>query len=94
MAGSVIRQTGQAWKLAISFAAMLAGSVLPVFESLGMSWTVGSVIAIAGYGFGLAAIRCPECNDRWFWSALMKAEWYLPLMTKPACPACQYDFSR
>lgn len=93
MKNSVIVHTGQTWKLAIAVLALLAGSILPAFPSLGMSWTVGTVLAFGGYGFGLLLIRCPDCGAHWFWDAIMRAELYQALFGQPSCPSCSRDFS-
>ena len=64
------------------------------FEATGMSWTVGTIIAIAGYGFVLGFIACPACEQRWFWKALLYAEMYGPLFKDSACPGCKRDFDQ
>ena len=88
---SVIRNTGQWWKLVIGVVALMLGSIAPIFESSGMSWTVGTIVAVIGYGFSLAFIRCPGCGQRRFRRALIYSEMYRPLFTDPGCPSC--DFS-
>ncbi len=93
MKNSVIVHTGQTWKLVIAVLALLAGSILPAFPSLSMSWTVGTVLAFGGYGFGLLLIRCPDCGAHWFWDAIMRAELYQALFGRPICPSCSRDFS-
>ena len=50
---------------------------------------VGTVIAIAGYAYGVALIRCPDCGARWFWDALMDPDVYKAVFTGDACPKCQ-----
>ncbi len=92
MQNSVISRTGQLWKLAVAVILLLVGSIVPAFESSGMSWTVGTILAVVGYAFGVYAIRCPDCGNRWFWSAALDASWYGPLFRKPACPACKREF--
>lgn len=92
IADSVISRTGQFWKLALSIVLLLIGSIVPIFEQIGMSWTVGTIIAVIGYGFGLAFIQCPNCNSRWFWKAALYAELYGPLFKKPECPICKNHF--
>jgi hypothetical protein len=89
---SVIRKTGQWWKLVVGVLALLIGSIVPAFEASGMSWTVGTIIAVIGYGFTLAFIKCPSCDQRWFWKALMYAEIYGPLFSTSSCPGCENDF--
>ena len=92
MADSVVSRTGQFWKLALAIVLLLIGSTAPFFEQSGMSWTVGSIVAVAGYGFALAFIRCPNCNSAWFWKAALYAELYGPLFKKPECPICKNHF--
>ena len=89
---SVIRKTSQWWKFILAVLALIIGSVAPIFESSGMSWTTGTVLAIVGYGLGVAFISCPACHVRWFWKALIHSELYGPVMTRPVCPVCQQDF--
>lgn len=91
---SVLARTGQLWKLAIAVLALVIGSVAPAFPATGMSWTVGTVLAIAGYAFGVWAIRCPSCGQRWFWIALLDGSLYKPLFTRAECPSCGTDFAR
>jgi len=90
---SVIRKTGQWWKLVIGVLALLIGSIVPAFEASGLSWTAGTIIAVVGYGFIVAFIRCPECGLRWFWKALLYAELYAPLFKASSCPECKHDFA-
>ncbi len=89
---SVVKKSGQLWKLIIAVLMLLVGSILPLFESLGVSMTVGTVIALVGYAFGLFAIRCVECRSMWFWEAAKDASWYSPLFKKSDCPKCHKEF--
>jgi hypothetical protein len=89
---SVIHKTGQWWKLIAGVLALIGGSVIPLFEASGMSWTVGTIISVVGYGFVLAFISCPDCGQRWFWRALLYSEIYGPLFKKAACPNCEKVF--
>lgn len=89
---SVIRKTGQLWKLYVGIVAMTFGSVAPVFEQSGLSWTAGTIIAVVGYVFTLAFVSCPECGQRWFYRAMLYAEMYGPLFGKSQCPACNKEF--
>ncbi|UCG74007.1 MAG: hypothetical protein JSV45_06420 [Chromatiales bacterium] len=88
LGNSIIGTTGQGGKLVAALVAMLAGSVLPAFPATGMSWTVGTILAIAGYALGVALIRCPVCKARWFWDALMQPELYKQILSHPECPEC------
>ena len=89
---SVIGRTGQWWKVVLGIAALLFGSVAPLFEDSGISMTTGTLIAVAGYGLAAALIRCPGCGERWFWKALLDAGLYKPLFTQTACPACHREY--
>ncbi len=89
---SVIGKTRQMWKLWIGVAAMVFGSIAPAFDQTGLSWTAGTVIAVLGYVFSLALIRCPVCGQRWLVKALVDAEIYGPLFRKSSCPACGHEF--
>ena len=93
MRNSIIRKTGQTWKLAIAVVAMVAGSIVPAFPVAGMSWTVGTIIVVVGYVFGSALIACTACSSRWFWTALTQPETYKAVFTDATCPACGKDFS-
>jgi hypothetical protein len=90
---SIIKKTGQSWKLVVALVALLAGSIAPAFPETGLSWTAGTIIAIAGYAYGVALIRCPNCGARWFWDALMDPAVYKAVFTGDACPKCQNTVS-
>lgn len=89
---SVITKTSQLWKLYVGVAAVVFGSIAPAFEQTGLSWTMGTIIAVAGYGFTLAFTLCPACGQRWFFRALLYAEIYGPLFKESACPTCKKNF--
>ncbi len=93
MKNSVIKRSGQTWKLVLAALLMLAGSVLPLFDQLGMSWTVGTIIALAGYVLALAGIACPSCNARWLWMATLDARLYGPVFRESSCPKCETNFA-
>ncbi len=89
---SLLALTGQSWKLVAGVVLLLAGSIAPLFEASGMSWTVGTVVACVGYAFTLLAVRCPGCGSRWFWQAALDAGLYAPIFKGSACPACKRDY--
>lgn len=91
-ASSVLRLTGQNWKLVLGVAALVAGSVAPLWPATGLTWTTGTVLAIAGYAFTCLAVRCPACGSRWFWQAALDAGLYAPIFKGSACPSCKRDF--
>ena len=90
---SIISRTGQIWKFVAGIAGLVIGSVTPAFEQTGMSWTAGTIIAIVGYGFTVAFIRCPVCGQRWFYKALLDAGFYGPLFRETTCPGCKHEFN-
>ena len=57
---SVVARTGQFWKLALAIILLLVGSFVPLFEGAGMSWTVGTILAVVGYAYGLSLIHISE----------------------------------
>jgi len=77
----------------VGILALVIGSVAPAFEQTGMSWTVGTIIAVVGYGFAVAYISCPSCSQRWFYKALLDAGMYGPLFRESICPDCKHDFN-
>ncbi|HJP37581.1 MAG TPA: hypothetical protein QF499_00430 [Gammaproteobacteria bacterium] len=89
---SVISKTQQMWKFWVGVAALIFGSVAPIFEQSGVSWTVGTVIAVVGYGFTVAFVICPACGQRWFYKGLLDASLYRPLFSKSSCPGCNHLF--
>ncbi len=90
---SVIGLTGQYWKLALGAAALLVGSIAPLAAATGMSWTTGTVLAVAGYAFVCLTVRCPACRSRWFWQAALDAGLYGPLFRRSECPQCRRDYA-
>lgn len=89
---SLLAYTGQTWKFALAVIALLVGSIAPLFPQTGIDMVIGSVLAIAGYVFGLVAIRCSHCRSMWFWEAAKDAGLYGAIFKKSACPACQHEF--
>jgi|CXWL01.1.fsa_nt_gi hypothetical protein len=89
---SVLTRTGQSWKLVTAILLMLIGSFAPLWDGSRINWTWGTVLAVAGYVYGVLFIVCPKCGNRWFWSAALDATLYGPLFRAPACPACKQDF--
>jgi protein-S-isoprenylcysteine O-methyltransferase Ste14 len=90
---SLLGRTGQLWKLIVAVGALLIGSFAPLYPALAISWTVGTVIAIAGYVFGIIVIRCASCGNRWLWGATKGDFGYSVLFNQAKCPGCQHDFA-
>ena len=88
---SLLSQSGQLWKFIVAVLALLIGSFAPLWPELGIGWTAGSIIAIAGYGFGLYAIHCGQCGQRWLWEATKGDIAYSTLFKDSACPGCKHD---
>jgi len=89
---SVITRSGQLWKLTVAVLALLVGSFAPLYPVAGISWTVGTVIAIVGYLFGMLAIHCKGCRKLWFWEAAKDVGLYGPLFKQSVCPNCGHEF--
>lgn len=92
LGNSVIARTGQSWKLWLAILLMLIGSFAPLWPRFGINWTLGTVLVVVGYAFGIWYITCPKCRNRWFWSAALDATLYRPLFKSSACPSCKQDF--
>ena len=73
-------------------AALLYGSIAPLFEASGVSVWVGTAIAVVGYGLMMVLLRCPGCGEYWSWKALFDGSLYKPLLTQPKCPGCNQEF--
>lgn len=91
---SVIARTGQSWKLWLAIVLMVIGSFAPLWDGFRINWTLGTILVVVGYAFGIWAITCPKCSNRWFWSAALDASLYRPLFATTACPACRHDFGQ
>ena len=59
---SVVAKTGQSWKLVVAIVLMVVGSFAPLWEGFGINWTVGTILVIVGYAFGIWFIVCPGCG--------------------------------
>jgi len=90
---SVISRSSQMWKLVLAVFALLVGSFAPLFPAIGIDWTAGTIIAVAGYLYGMIAIRCSSCSSMWFWEAAKDAGLYGPLFKRRECPNCQHQYS-
>lgn len=93
MSQSVVLKSGQLWKLLLAAFGLLFGSFAPMSPEIGVSWTSGTVIAVAAYGFALFAIRCESCGKMWFWEAAKDPVFYGPIFKGSACPCCGHKFN-
>ena len=89
---SVIAKTGQMWKFWLGVIAVLVGSIAPLFEQTGITVTVGTIIAVVGYGLTVVLTKCPACGSKWFGKALLDAGLYGPLFKTSECPVCKQSF--
>ena len=89
---SLLAKSGQLWKLAGAILALVFGSFAPLYPALGISWTVGTLIAIIGYMFGLIFIRCVSCTNPWLWEATKGNTEYSLLFKSLPYPKCGHDF--
>jgi hypothetical protein len=97
---SVIRKTGQWWKLILAFGGILAGGVLMFGGQLMLASTqkaifpiiAGVFLGIASFIYGCFAIRCPNCGARWVWlgiSGKSPGRWLDWLLNQSSCPKCK-----
>lgn len=100
---SVIRKTGQWWKLVASFCGVMLGG-LGLFSGMkqmssdasGRTLALmggGILLMMAGLAFACTAIRCPRCHAHWLWAAVSKQdhnEWMAWLLSRPTCPQCSF----
>jgi hypothetical protein len=91
---SVVSKSGQGWKLIVAVLALVSGSFAPLYAGSGVSWTLGTIIALVGYAFGMITIRCMGCGNRWFWEAAMDAGLYPKIFRRSSCLSCGHDFGR
>jgi uncharacterized membrane protein HdeD (DUF308 family) len=91
---SVIRRSGQGWKLALGFVAVVAGGIV-LYDGIASRHIVEIVVALALVATAATttcfAVRCPSCGDPWVWRALRTIEantWVAWLVSLRACPAC------
>ena len=101
---SILRKSGQLWKLTASLVLSVMGFVMMVIgirvgiESRSKS---AFVLVLVGIGisliFGIVVpgltIRCPGCKCRWYWRAMKSQEagaWLLAVLSAEHCPSCDY----
>ena len=101
---SVIRKTGQLWKMYLFFWGVVIGGLVMFYglANLGNA-EIGFALSLSGMGvgifsfiFGCVSIRCPKCNARWLWqgvSGKSSKEWLHWLLSHSECPKCKYEKS-
>jgi rubredoxin len=98
---SIVRKTGQMWKVYLGILGFLAGVVtMEVGFLLSPASTVGAVVLVVGINimlgssaFAMAAIRCPDCRANFVWEARATAgrhpgNLFSELSKLSECPRC------
>jgi hypothetical protein len=97
---SLMRATGQMWKLNVGTGAFVIGAILLGFGLLPKVNFEFLFAALAtqllGIAFCSVAIRCPKCGAKWYWYALRReqptyARW---LCAQTECRSCGYTVER
>ena len=101
---SILIASGQKWKLNAFYLGIGVAAILMFGAShLGNMFEVQqpAYIAIIGVLIGLGSfilicvsVKCPRCNDKWFWRAVSKKtsnNWLIWLSTQKTCPVCDND---
>jgi hypothetical protein len=100
---SIIRASGQWWKLVAAFWTIVAGGLLmwagismlqPGAPHSVLALLIGGVLSVfLGLAFACVAVRCQSCGARWVWlsvngqSARNYGQWLLSLSECPVCHA-------
>jgi ABC-type glycerol-3-phosphate transport system permease component len=103
---SVLRSSGQLWKLLVTIGLVFAGGAMMAFalakvealqpEHFLLIMLTAMLPVSAGLIFACTAIRCRAYGERWFWSALSRktaGNWLVWLITQQSCPVCKKDVS-
>lgn len=98
---SIIKQTGQWWKVTVAICGcLLAGIAMVVAklssgqltpESFAMTMSLGSALFLGSCCYACLSIRCPSCSKRWLWAAVRTPKaggWLSWLLAQRACPGC------
>jgi len=100
---SIVKRTGQMWKLYLSFILLLLGSASIFGSIISAKTTSYSLMAILIFGglivslssliFVIVSVRCPNCKAPWFWQGISgksPGSWLLWLMSQTECPKCKH----
>ena len=101
---SIIRKTGQLWKLPVSVFLSVGGwigmvAALKYFggiEDGSIIAIVCLVVGLSGLLFAFVSVKCPKCNFHWVWVAASqkdKSEWPYWFLKLNSCPKCGYEGS-
>jgi hypothetical protein len=99
-ASSVIRRTGQWWKVAAAFWAIILGSGLVWYhaaqigmnapERLPVIAMLGCTLILIGFLIAWMAVRCQSCGARWIWIGMtdQDAGNWVNWLAQSKCPQC------
>ncbi len=98
---SLLKSSGQLWKLYASFVLSFLGLALVMLAvaapgRYGVNASIllivgGLVLGIGAFIWACLAIRCPSCGAKLFWIAVSRetpADWLSKLLGRTSCPAC------
>ena len=96
---TIIKKTGQGWKMILSCTLEVIGGVLLVVSitNLGNSQHAmagllfGMLMVVIGFIYECLGISCPNCKMRWVWfskSNESSGNWILWLSSLASCPEC------
>jgi hypothetical protein len=91
---TVMKISGQSWKLYVATVLIWVGIALSIFGALGNLFYlfIGLPIGLFGIAFCCLAIRCPACGQRWYWQSIkeLKFGWVKKLISQSECKSCGY----
>ncbi len=99
-ASSIIRRSGQWWKVvAASWAVILGGGFVgyPLIQISNMAperaavfAMVGGALALLGFLIACIAVRCQNCGARWIWLGMTKQDAgnWVNWLAQSECPKC------
>jgi hypothetical protein len=102
---SIVRTTGQIWKVHVSGLGTLVAIALILLAFLVFTFPVnnfrfvtanvlGTTLAISSHIFAVVSIKCPSCESRWVFQAIYRKRginWYDWLAAQAVCPKCGYS---
>ncbi len=94
---SVIRKTGQWWKIQLGLWIMLAGGPLMLvvvwFLDIYEFYPIGLLMLFTILVLLITTVRCPKCKANWIWMAASKRgiteKWGKGVLMLTDCPECK-----
>jgi len=104
---SVIAKSNQIWKAVVGLALLIGGGATDVIVTL-LAYSHGSLanhdqlynvqaistaVALLGFAYLCARIRCPKCGAKWVWMGVtgkLNPKSLDTLLTLESCPLCDY----